>query len=374
MVKVLLQMVCVAATNLRSLYSDFYPINDGCPSIYNFSTDYHPFHITDCSFISLTSTLQGSVLYYSNNMVRCLVENSLFAFCTSSRQGGVIMFSCSNSGDFIMSKCCSHCCYTTGTYDGQLGYFITGATSKIEFHYVSIFISSTGKSIKSTYYTNGGRIMAAYNNMTTYCYTLGIASINSPTKCIFEYSNVKNSYCSNGGGFQISSGTGPLHVSKSNFVDNTFPSGYGLIISTSCNIEVHSSIFIGNKVLLFQGTAYILGCFLNHSLTISNVAMITVKPNGEMDGVYPYNCINNAMCMISTYNMRLFGTAYCEAESYTSTPHPSNDPVCIPPTPAQSLPASPTECFYQTNQAISLISRVLQLITLLSYSLFTISC
>jgi len=360
---------------LIALYSDFYPVNLACPSMFNFTTEYHPYHINECVFTSFVTNGQGGILYYNLNMVRCLVENSLFFNITSSGNGGLVLFTCSNEGDFIMSKCCSYLCYTSGTFDGQIGHFTTGAVSKIEFYDVSVLIKPTGKYIKGTYYTSNGRILVNSNNISTYCYAFGISQFVNPKRLIYKFSNIEScvSTHTSGGGFHLTSGTGPLQFSNCNLFNNTVAQSYGLITCVTCTLEIHSSVFINNKNILIYGPTYILGCFINHTLTITANAAITVMPNGEMDGVYPYNCINNAMCMISTYNMRLFGTAYCEAESYTSTPHPSNDPVCIPPTPAQSLPASPTECFYQTNQAISLISRVLQLITLLSYSLFTIS-
>jgi len=291
----------------------------------------------------MTVNENGVVLRVDAPRFNIYIESTVFTKISSpSYQGTLYIGNCNT----VITKVCAFNCTLN---QGHLLYG-TSLSGKICIQsYVSMG-SFYGSSTSSPIFLYQGQNKIEYSNSSNHNIMYSsVFSVQAPESFTVEFNSfLKNTassyYCLN-----FVSTPQNTSLKQSNIINNTHQNSaasYG-VIQTNSMIEISNCYFSGNLYYLFVGPMYLLGNFIKHPSYISNGAIVTISPNGVNDGTYPFNCMNKDACMISTFSIRHFASAFCETPIHPITPTSSIDQQCLPcptdlpaPTPAQTIPPS----------------------------------
>jgi hypothetical protein len=129
---------------IRTAWNDHFP-GTGPTNTFNsqtYTSRYTPsgtsIYISNCLFMSITSSDTGGALYCYNSATYFVVESTSFFSCKTSGSGGAIYFYC--DAQSILYKVCGYDCYTTNSNNYQFGYIQVNnvVSSKNYFNYSSI--------------------------------------------------------------------------------------------------------------------------------------------------------------------------------------------------------------------------------------------
>ena len=308
--------------------------------------------IHDCFFTTISNPgAHGGVLSYSVSNVFMLIIRCTFNNCFingASICGGAIYFSCVNSS-IIMNKICANDCYTiisSGNH-GIFGFFSLTSSVSFSFKILDSSFSSCSLTKRSTSYStiyssnsvqNIINVNSSKNNAGRYSF--GFFSSSQAINFLFcsivdTNSNTYNFYVSS----QIIS-----KFNYGNFVRNN-PVSSTIIYSNYNAFSLENSIFEQNSGIIFSGSLYVINCSIQHLALLINGGGIILSQS---------NCINHELCLMTTYQFSHFETYLCPTMQLNILPTKSYLP-CLPnpsPTPAQTMPLSPSQCDDVSNQKV----------------------
>jgi len=337
----MLKNLAAISIYLLNAYEDYFPVNNGILKRYDLIASIHKYEIVDCYFSSIYMNDNGVVLYMSSAPFNIYIESTVFSNISSPNNDGTLYIS---SCSCVIKNVCAYSC---SLRQGHLIYGINLNGKICLLSYVSMG-GFFGTSTQSPIYLKGGQSKLDYTNSSRhYIGSNSAFYIESPSIFSVEYINIIQNYASSYNCLNFVSPPQNTTLKLSNIINNTHSNSgysYGVILTNSL-VEITYSYFSGNLYYLFVGTMYVMACFIKHPSYLANGAMM-ISANGVNDGTYPFNCINNVACMISTYSIRHFASAFCETPIHPITPTSSIDQPCLPcptewpvPTPAQTMPS-----------------------------------
>jgi hypothetical protein len=244
-------------------------------------------YISNCLFISITSTSDGGALYLYNSVTNFLVESTSFFTCktTGGSWGGAIYFSNSGGGQSVLHEvcaydCCSnmHCLFArievsdTASSKNYFNYSsisrcvstISGSNYPLCLWYGKVCCPSVNISMNKCYYRSG-----------IYCYP----SIDSNSVvCSFTYSSFADNTAIGYTCIFIWMEGQKYEIKSCNILRNTQPIGNGEgIIYTNGNLMIEDSCILENK-----GTYIFRQDSSSYTITLSNCTVDLTSNNGYL--------------------------------------------------------------------------------------------
>jgi len=340
------------------------------------------FYIRDSVYEELYSTTRGAI-YVNGINIQLHVEETTFARCyitqTSASQGsiyqigynyytggGAITYYCPSTdivfaGLSILRVCVSNCSsrnhfltYSSYSYysEGQFLYAQAHNSQSININQTSVSLCSPNVgSGKSSISLVGGKVMINLLNSTkNYAQEISSNFISASFSLKFQFSSLINNIANSYGLIYINSVvlTHP-HIGNLNIINNSqLSSSSYLIMNPGCQLSMKNCIFsLYNQSHLFGGANVnqisLINCYFDNYNLNFTITPIFLEPNTQT----------------STYIFYHFGSYLCP----TPIPLPTQDPqeytYGLPPTPAQSLPRSPTECFVESSLPVQSFGSIL---------------
>jgi hypothetical protein len=243
-------------------------------------------YISNCLFVSITSTSSGGALYCSTSVTYLLIESSSFFSCKTSNAGGAIYFDNSN-GQSVLHEVCGNDCFSTSGSHGQFTYVYVknDATSKNYVNYSSV-IHCVSESTSAWFMLllNGGKICCqAVNISMNKCgYRSGIYccpfnDLNTVT-CSLLYSSFTDNNATVHGCIRIEIGSSNNEIKCCNILRNTQVSlnDQGTII-TDYNLKIEDSCILENVANYIFFVHY-----SSYKITLSNCTVDKTTNNGYL--------------------------------------------------------------------------------------------
>jgi hypothetical protein len=240
-------------------------------------------YVSNCLFISITSTDNGGALY-CNSVKYFLVESTSFFSCKTSGSYGAIYFS-NSSGQSVLYKVCGHDCCTTNSNHIQFGCTSVknAVTSKNYANYSSISCCVNENS-NSHYllYLNQGKVCCSsvnislnkcYGRSGIYCYTL--YDPNSVT-CSFTHSTFADNIATGFTCIFLWAGSTIFEIKSCNILRNIQPLGNGEGTFYTCgNLTIKDSCILENKATYIFNSYY-----SQYPIVLSNCTVDSTANNG----------------------------------------------------------------------------------------------
>jgi hypothetical protein len=278
---------------IRTAWSDYFT---GSPTLFQ-SNEYKTrptytntsVHVSNCLFISITSTSDGGAL--SCTSVTCLlVESSSFFSCRTSSNGGAINFGNTNDGQCVLYEVCGYnCCSTyTGSYShGQFSHVKVqdSISSKNHVNYSSISrcVNEITDSRHTMYHYNGMIFCQSINismnkcdaRSGIFCYPL--FDSNSVT-CSLSYSSITDNVAIGFTCIRLYK-TGAIYEFRScNILRNTQGT-----LGTEGTILSPGNLTIADSCILENKAAYIFNqASSSYSTTLSQCTIDLTSNNGNL--------------------------------------------------------------------------------------------
>jgi len=255
--------------------------------------------ISDCFFIrSSEYYYDGGVIYVSASSCSMNVNYSMFYNCVSSKDGGAIYFSSSNSYlRMICANSCScgdysnfHFAYLSASQVNQVEYLSVSKCSHTTYGYYSICLDTGNQRVDNT--------NSSMNN-ANHVSGIDIISKSSFTSshCTFSNNKVSDSRCIR---FYDS---GTISMSYANIVHNNSPSHYGVVYVSGSHPKMMYCIFKNNQNTLFcvyGGSLEVSHSFIDHSAPSFSTYIAVSTSN------------NNSFIITQTYMINYSGELICK--------------------------------------------------------------
>jgi len=355
--------------SIRSSYaSDFFgnePVSTTVENVVQpvLSNQYY-FH--QCAFFDMANRAV-TLSEYNDYNISMLIYECSFYNCSSSLASGAVYFS-NRDGAACLNKVCGFNCFTQSNTVNQFG-ALGSTNSQIILDRCSFSRCSwkTGTRSRCLYLTYGFHDIKGINiSINREMYDQGIIHIYSSSNLNLNYSTFfNNSQPSTNYPININNQIGNLLSIKYCILAHNTYSSYLIFAYPGMNnkrIVFDNTIFLknsGNLILTSTSTVYgsviLIYCVIMQSG--SNTGAVT------MDNVL--NTITNTI-VTNTFILKHLHTGLCEADVDAFTVEPTN--AVLDPTPAQSIPLSPTECFVSTENPAEIIGiqNILHLLKTLS--------
>ena len=279
--------------------------------------------IDNCNYFNFSTFGTSLIDIITRATLQLLISNSMFAFCNSNVNGGVIFFQCS-LGNIVFNKICVSNCKVNNNFQGHFCFNDVGSSRLNYFDFVSIIKCSPDGNIgSSTIYLLKGHQKIEYSNfsnnyaqMYSSIYSESFNSINLLMNTFFN-NFVVNSICI------YFSGSNSKNISFINFILNNSPSNACIYLLGSL-YYFYDSIFLNNFNTLFYSqfsSNYIIRGWLSHYGTLFSNTILQTQS------------VTNTFLITSIYNFTHYSSFYCNSEliyncEILPTPSP---PRTIPP-------------------------------------------
>jgi hypothetical protein len=265
--------------HFRTAWNDFFTGSPTLTQNKEYQTQQNPtdtsVYISNCLFISITSTSSGGALSCSTSVSYFLAESSSFLSCKASSAGGAIYFSNTNSGECVLHKVCGYDCCTTGSAYAQFARIYANRKNYINY---SSFTRSVNEYSGSWYLLElsyGNIICPSVNSSMNKCYSrTGIYCDSSSCTSLLSYSSYADNNATYHTCVRIYYGG---EIKSCNIIRNTQVSldSEGTIC-TYGNVKIENSCILGNVatyVFRQQSSS-------SYTITISNCTVDTTSNNG----------------------------------------------------------------------------------------------
>jgi len=330
-------LIRVPIFSVRASYDDFFPGKNPNEEYMTSNMRFElaqdsTYLIHDSFFFQMSHNNSGGIIFCDNlTNVSVVVEDCVFCQCSiSGGMGGAIFFDCP-SGDFVLNKVCAGYCYTRRGGSFQFAYITCGNENINYAAYLSIYKCSP--EAQSRYhcigFCNGNQTMKSLNVTSCIVHLFSATYHWNPSALLFDYSTIHNTFAE---GFVCLyfAGGDENNMSHSNIVNNSqnYIYEYGVIYNWGeATTTIYKCVFFGNAIfgnqILFSnpsGELIVFDCDIDQQITtLANVTFAETKTYSSTSSLTHY--LNNS-CLI----------------------HPST----WFPTPAQTMPPSPTECMIPT--------------------------
>ena len=236
-------------------------------------------YVYNSLFIDFTSNGSGSVVYYSKEGGKLLVELTIFSNCSAQLHGGCIYAEKCNC---VINYVCSIGCYQT-QYDGNYGQFIrTYSINESQLNYV---LYTSVCSTPETPQGNGapidllfGEEQCKYVNVSNYyvneysaLFLKSKAEITNVSFCSFVSNYATDSNCA----YFDSLSSVSYEIYSCNFINNTHASEDNGLITSIMNITFDNCNFIDNSAqYLFRINEYKTLSLINSHVSNNNYTSI----------------------------------------------------------------------------------------------------
>ena len=293
---------------------------------YIFINNISSLYISNCLFFQITTEANGGVIFcqiYEINIL--LIEDCSFSQCQVTRyQGGAIYYDCPE-GQFLMNRICSGYCYTKIGSSFQFAMISTSTLGKNSIYMSSIYKSSHDG--YSRYHSFGlifgNQIVQSLNQ--TNCQLCLFSSLYSfsSNSLILSYSTIFQNEAHVFICLYLASGYNNT-IFNLNFINNSQSSNEnGLVYNWGdSNTSILNSIFL-NNILLKNSTLFYIE---SGNLNFFECQIDNFTHNTEFLESFTY-------LPTTTFDLTFYYNDSCNII-------PSN----LPPTPAQTIPPSPTGC------------------------------
>jgi hypothetical protein len=273
-------------------------------------------YVSNCLFVSITSTGNGGALFCSSSVTYLLVESSTFFSCKTSSYGGAIYFSNSNNGQSVLREVCGNDCCATSNSDGLFCrvFVKNDATSKNYVNYSSITrsVSEVTNSWFSLGLSNGKICSQSVNISMNKCgYRSGIyyypfSDPNSVTGSL-SYSTFTDNNSTVHGCIRIEGSCSNNEIKYCNILRNTQGSlnDQGTII-TDRNLKIEGSCILDNAANYIFFVHY-----SSYKIILSNCTVDKTTNNG-------YLTIQSTITKSFILALNHMSTQNCHAEYYSA--------------------------------------------------------
>jgi hypothetical protein len=273
-------------------------------------------YVSNCLFVSITSTSSGGALYCSSSVTYLLVESSTFFTCKTSGTGGAIYFSNSNSGQSVLREVCGNDCWTTGSSGSPFAYIYVknDATSKNYINYSSITrcVNEGSGTWFITKFQNGRVCCLSVNStMNRIAYRSGFYcnSFNDPNSVTGSllYSSFTDNNATLHGCVRFEGSCSNNEIKYCNILRNTQGSlnDQGTIV-TDRNLKIEGSCILDNAADYIFFVHY-----SSYKITLSNCTVDKTTNNG-------YLTIQSTVTKSFILALNHMSTQNCHAEYYSA--------------------------------------------------------
>jgi len=338
---------------LLSGYTDYYAFG-GPKGMTRYNDPFCAYYLSNDVFTMISSiNSKGGILFMSIPKVRIVVEECVFINCSTvgtASDGGVAFIS-SVDGECNFAKICASHCFAYGSSSstvpsGQFCY-VSGTIGKgYQFKFMSIIFCGPEPPFQyrrsPLHLEKGFQNISATNFSNNFVQrTGGFYSVGSSQLLAWGLT-FANNRPSEYHIISIGTGSGSINIYNSNFINNTGYNTEGIINSDTVSTVIDMCVFLNNADTLFSGSLTASNCWINHT-TISTGTKITIISMKTVLSTHQLTNFGSAMCITPTPDPT---TEYIPVSGDECTPCPSNLP---PPSPPQSLPPEPTECFISSD-------------------------
>jgi len=341
------------------------------------------YNIRDSVFQDLYSNTRGAI-YVNGINIQLHIDETTFTRCyltqieglngyiyTSGSYfytgGGAITYYCPSAdivfaGLSILRVCVTNCSSRDHIFvsspnsyisEGQFLYARAHNSQNININLTSVSLSSpnvgSGRSSISVY---GGKVIINMINSTqNYAHEYSSNFISASFSLKYQFSSLVNNIARAYGLINIESIvlTHP-NVQNLNIINNSqvISTTMYLIMNTGCQLSMRNCIFsLFDQTRLFGGA------------DVSKISLINCYFDNYNLNFTATPVFLESKTLTSTYVFNHFGSYLCP----TPIPLPTQDPqeytYGLPPTPAQSLPRSPTECFVGSSLPVQSLENIM---------------
>jgi hypothetical protein len=245
-------------------------------------------HVSNCLFISITSTANGGALSCTSVTI-LLVESSSFFTCkTSGQYGGAIYFS-DSSGQSVLHEVCGYDCCSIYSGSGSWGQFSSIGVKNDASSYNYANYSSISRSVNEnalSWYTlrcNNGKIcftsvnisiIKCYNRPATICSPY--ADANSVT-CSLSYSSFADNNAAGYGCITFSTTGARYEIKSCNILRNT-----QVDLNSQGTIYTNGNVMIEGSCILENKATYIFRQGSSYTITLTNCTVDLTSNNGYL--------------------------------------------------------------------------------------------
>jgi len=352
---------------LRSVNYSLY-INDLTPI--KIENTYFPaylddYYIKDSVFLDLS---YRSLSLYTDQYKNIVVDSTLFYNVSSPQNYGAVFIV--TNGNCLICKACAFKCYSQNpTSSYQFGSITVGIASRND-----VLLSSAsscpfeGNRQHPLSLSNGFINVDMFNlsyNTNTGTYSGIYMSPTQPFSYLYSthYGNTGNGHYH----FRISCGYQVQgDIKYCNFIYNRLTAWGNQLFyyHGEASYLVEKCIFARNLGTLFAANTGTLGSFILLSCSIahqySGTYLATVSATVK-------SVVVTSVVITQSYALEHLSTVYCIADLPFSSESISE--LCLPPTPPQSLPPIPTDCFVESITGSSLINVLTMVKSAIAYLL-----
>jgi hypothetical protein len=273
----------------KTKWNDYFPETSPTNSFYSQafnsrqSPSYLSLYVSNCLFISISSTSDGGALYTYNSITLLLVESTSFFSCKTTGSYGGALYFYRSSGQSVLHEVCGFDCSANANYHFAWIHVNDVASSKNYINYSSIsrcVNENSGKRHMFGLYC-GKICFPSVNVSLIKCYGQSyyyypFADSNSVT-CSLSYSSFVDNIAIEYTCFYLCRGGANYEIKSCNILRNTQGTlGTQGTIATWGNLEIKDSCILENKAtyIFYQGSSY--------TITLSNCTVDSASNNGYM--------------------------------------------------------------------------------------------
>jgi hypothetical protein len=310
-------------------------------------------YVSNCLFDSIESTSDGGALICTS-VVYLLIEMSSFRSCkTSSRRGGAIYFSNTESSQCVLHEICgSDCCSTiAGWSHGQFAliYLKNDTSSRNYFSYSSIArcVNEENDSHYTSRIDNGKICSTSVNTSMNKCgRRSGIhhrpSGVSNLVACSLMYSSFADNHATDFNCIYFSGSNVKYEIKSCNIIRNTQST-----LNSEGTIYIGGILMVEDSCILENKADYI---FFHHAssytITLSNC---TVDSTSNNQNLIKQNTVTKSFIL----GLNHMSTHYCHSE-YDSVG--TLIPIIQPPTEKLCFTSWKCLCQFQLNEFFSILS------------------
>jgi len=321
------------------------------------------YFIKDSFFQSMTFR---AVSIYTDQLKNVVIDSTVFYNISSPYHSGAIYVV--TGGNILVNKVCGFRCFTQNpAHTNQFGIVLTGNNYNNGIYYTSLsYCPTQGDRQYSMQVHFGNQILNGIN----YSYNTN----SGPNSGLYLYE------------------TQPFQFLYSNYYNNVGNGQYSFRIYAinpeqgdikHCNFINNRMTDWGNTVFYFYGEASFLiekcvfarnlgTLFRFHTTTAGNFILLSCSIAHQYSGTYlatvsatVKSVVVTSVVITQSLALEHLSTVYCIADLPFSSESISE--LCLPPTPPQSLPPIPTDCFVESITGSSLINVLTMVKTAIAY-------
>jgi hypothetical protein len=304
--------------HIRTAWNDYFPetsTNNLVSQTYNSrqTPSGTSVYVSNCLFISITSTSNGGALYCYNSATYFLVESSSFFSCkTSGGHGGAIYSINGNSGQSVLDGvCCYDCCstYTNSPYfQCVYTYVKKTALNKNYANYTSISrcVNENSNSLYTFDFDWGKICFTSFNLSLNKCsgktfYIAPVLDSNSVT-CSFLFSTFADNIATDCTCIILVVTGAKYEIKSCNILRNTQGS-----LDSEGTIYTYGNVMIEDSCILENEATYVFRQYSSYPITLSNCTVDSTSNNG-------YLTIQNTITKSFIQALNHISTRNCHSE------------------------------------------------------------